>query len=268
MSENISQTKAVQLLLDAARDRKPIEPLTPRVTDGEIEAAYAVQNMITQHGIDSGRRLIGRKIGLTAPSVQAQMGIDQPDFGVLFADMAVANGDTIPTSSLIQPKVEGEVAFVLKDDLLSPEPTIADVLDAVDYAVAAIEVVDSRIADWKIGIFDTVADNASSGLFVLGCDPRRIDALDLRHCGMVMDVNGVPASVGAGAACLGHPLNAALWLARKMVEVDRPLEAGDIILSGALGPMVAVAPGDHVQLKISGLGSAAVHFGQKERIST
>lgn len=255
---------AAAALCEAQRSLTPIEPLSGDFEAGDIDAAYAVQSLVTERGLAERRRLVGRKIGLTAAAVQRQMGIDQPDFGVLFADMAVPEGETAPADRLIQPKVEGEIAFVLGSDLREAQPTPADVIAAVDYAVAAIEIVDSRISDWRIDIFDTIADNASSGLFVLGSEPRPLGALDLRHCGMVLDVDGVPASVGAGAACLGHPLNAALWLARKMVAVGRPLAAGDVILSGALGPMTPAPPGSHVRLAISGLGGVSVRFADRE----
>jgi 2-keto-4-pentenoate hydratase len=204
--------------------------------------------------------LSGRKIGLTSAAVQKQMGVDQPDFGMLFADMAVADGEEIAPSRLYQPRVEGEIAFFLGRDLTGEAITLAEVMAAIDYAVAAIEVVGSRIADWNIGILDTIADNASSGLYVLGATPVRLGAFDARLCGMVIEQRGEPVSVGAGAACLGHPLSAVLWLARKMVAVGRPLRAGDLVLSGALGPMVAARPGEVYELRISGLGSVRAAF--------
>jgi 2-keto-4-pentenoate hydratase len=237
----------------------PVRDLLP---PGDVDAAYAVQETNTAEWIAEGRRPVGRKIGLTALSVQRQLGVDQPDFGMLYADMAVGDGEEIAGGRVMQPKVEGEIAFVLEHDLTMAQPSFADLLRAVAYAVPAIEIVGSRIANWDIKIVDTIADNASSGLFVLGGPPRMLEGLDLRLCGMVLERRGEPVSVGAGAACLGHPFNAAVWLARKMVKIGRPLRAGDVIMSGALGPMVPVTAGDVMELRISGLGSARVAFAR------
>lgn len=247
-------------LRGAAASGNPIAPVRDELAAGGVQAAYAVQNVNTGHALAQGRRLVGRKIGLTSKSVQRQLGVDSPDFGMLFADMALGDGEEVALGKVMQPRVEAEVAFVLARDLAHEQVTLTDVISAVAYALPAIEIVGSRIAKWDIKLVDTVADNASAGLFVLGAEPRKLDGLDLRMCGMVMQNRGEAVSVGAGAACLGHPLNAALWLARTMVEVGRPLEAGDVIMSGALGPMVAVAPGDVVDARINGLGSVRAAF--------
>lgn len=241
----------------------PMAPIREAAPSATLADAYAIQQANTSYWIDQGRKVVGAKIGLTAKSVQKQLGVDQPDFGTLFADMAVPDGDLVAPGSLLQPKVEAEVAFVLAR---SPNPdmlTSAELINCVDYALPAIEIVDSRIANWNIGIVDTVADNASSGLFVLGTRPVLLDALDLRLCGMVLEKNGDPVSFGAGAACLGNPLHALGWLAAKMAEVGRPLQAGDVVLAGALGPMVAVAPGDVVEVRIEGLGTVRVGFAKE-----
>ena len=241
----------------------PIAPLRESRTGMTAEDAYAIQDANTQFWLGQGRNSVGAKIGLTAKAVQKQLGVDQPDFGMLYADMAVPDGDVVAPGRLLQPKVEAEVAFVLAR---TPNPnalTTAELISCVDYALPAIEIVDSRIANWDIKFVDTVADNASSGLFVLGTRPVRLDALDLRLCGMVLEKNGDPTSFGAGAACLGNPLHALGWLAAKMAEVGRPLKAGDVILSGALGPMVPVAPGDSVEARIEGLGTVRVSFGKE-----
>lgn len=227
---------------------------------GDLAAAYAVQAMNVERGVAGGRRIVGRKIGLTARSVQRQLGVDQPDYGILFADMEVADGEVVALGRVLQPKAEAEVALVLERDLTVEQPTVADVIRATAYALPAIEIVGSRIAGWDIDILDTIADNASSGAFVLGPSPRRLADLDLRLCGMAMFRSGEPVSVGAGIACLGHPLIAAQWLARTMVRVGRPLLAGDIVLTGALGPMVAVQPGDVLEARIEGLGRVSVAF--------
>lgn len=252
--------EAARRLRKASESGTTCPPLRDYLDPDDATGAYAVQEANTQYWLDAGRRLVGRKIGLTAKAVQKQLGVDQPDYGMLFADMAYADAEEVPMSRLIQPRIEGEIAFVMGRDLEMEAVTIADLIGAVDYALPAFEIVDSRIADWKITFADTVADNASSGLFVLGTRPRKISDLDLRSCGMVLERDGEAVSMGAGAACLGNPLTATLWLARKMAEVGRPLKAGDIVLSGALGPMVPVAAGAAYELTIAGLGSVRTCF--------
>jgi 2-keto-4-pentenoate hydratase len=248
------------LLYEAHRVATPCAPVADRLDGGGIAAAYAAQEENTIRWLAEGRRLVGRKIGLTSPAVQRQLGVDQPDYGMLFADMAVDEGAEVDAGRLLQPRAEAEIAFVLKRDLPNPDATVAEVMQAIDFAVAAIEIVDSRIADWKIGILDTVADNASSGLYVLGSRPVALQAFDPIGCGMVMERAGEPVSTGAGRACLGSPISAAAWLARTMARAGRPLGAGDTVLSGALGPMVSVSPGDVVEARISGLGSVTAAF--------
>jgi len=248
--------------LDTARqDRAAIDPVAPALAPLGLDGAYAAQSLQTAARLSGGARIIGRKIGLTSPAVQRQLGVDQPDYGTLFDDMEYAADVEIPLSRFIQPKIEAEIAFVLERDIDLPRAGLADIISAVAYALPALEIVDSRIRDWKITLLDTVADNASSGAFVLGGSPRRLDTLDLRLCGMVLEQGGEPVSVGCGAACLGHPLNALVWLARKMASVGNPLRAGDVVLSGALGPMVPVTPGAVYEARISGLGRVAAAFG-------
>jgi 2-keto-4-pentenoate hydratase len=179
---------------------------------------------------------------------------------MLFADMALCDGEEIARGRVMQPKVEAEIALVVDRDLDRPGLTLADVVSGIGYALPAIEIVGSRIENWNIGLLDTVADNASSGLYVLGGEPRTLTAFDLRLCGMSMERRGEAVSVGAGAACLGNPLNAALWLARTMVELGAPLKAGDVVMCGALGPMVTVSPGDVIDVRINGLGSVRAAF--------
>ncbi len=195
--------------------------------------------------------------------MQQQLGVDQPDYGVLLDDMEYGDGIEIPLSRLIQPRVEAEIAFVLERDLDMDVPAFGEVLRAVAYAVPAIEIVDSRVRDWRISIYDTIADNASAGLYVLGGTVRKLQQLDLRLCGMVIENRGEPVSNGCGAACLGHPLNALVWLARRMRALGRPLRAGEVILSGALGPMAPVRPGEAYEARISGLGSVAAVFSKE-----
>lgn len=258
--------KRTQLIDAAARLRKAhadgaIPPLRDVLEPTDAEGAYAIQAINTGVWIDAGRRMVGRKVGLTAKAVQQQLGVDQPDFGVLFQDMSVADGGTLAAGSVIQPKAEAEVAFVLGADLDDVAATAEDVAKAVAYAVAAIEIVDSRIADWEITFADTVADNGSSAFYVLGSDPKPLDGLDLWTCGMALEVNGQVVSLGVGAACLGHPLNAVAWLARTLAERGEGLRAGDVVLSGALGPMTAIKPGDVVRASIGGLGTVGFTYG-------
>jgi 2-keto-4-pentenoate hydratase len=242
-----------------------IAPLREVLEGGDVDGAYAVQQINTRYWLGEGRRIVGRKIGLTAAAVQQQLGVDQPDFGVLFADMQIADGGVLAASSLLQGKVEAEVALVMGRDLDNPDACFVDVLAAAAYALPALEIVDSRILDWKITFADTVADNASSAFFVLGREPKSLAGLDLRTCGMVMELNGSIASVGAGAACLGHPLDAAAWLAATLARRGEPLRAGDIVLTGALGPMAALKPATHVQATIGGLGRVSFTYGRDER---
>ena len=250
------------LLAGAARTRQPIEPIAGQLPERTVADAYQVQEAGTAAALVEGRRLVGRKIGLTSLSVQKQLGVDQPDYGMLFADMEVAEDDVVPPGALIQPKVELEMAFILRSGLDHKDATMPEVLAAIDWVVPALELVDSRIADWKISLFDTIADNASSGLYVLGSAARRVNEVDLRLAGGVLEKNGEPLSFGAGAACLGNPLNAVRWLARVMAKAGRPLQAGDVVLSGALGPMVPAAPGDVFEGRVGGLGRVGVSFGR------
>lgn len=253
--------QAAELLWQAQETGTPCAPVRDLLAGGGNDAAYAVQNLNTERRIASGQRPVGCKIGLTSVSVQKQLGVDQPDFGVLFGDMAFGDNEEVPWRRLMQPKVEAEVALVLAHDLPHDAITPADLLRAVAYALPAIEIVGSRIADWNIRFIDTVADNASSSMYVLGHTPVKLDAVDLRLAGMVMERDGEPLSMGVGAACLGHPLNAALWLARTMARLGRPLKAGDTVLTGALGPMVPVRAGDVFEARIEGLGSVRAAFG-------
>lgn len=239
-----------------------VAPLRDGLEPTDGAGAYAVQDINTRHWVESGRRIVGRKIGLTAKAVQAQLGVDQPDYGCLFDDMAITDGGMLDPAKVIQPKAEAEIALVLAQDITKASATPDDIANATDHAVAAIEIVDSRIADWKITFADTVADNGSSAFFVLGQDKKKLDGLDLYTCGMVLEINDQIVSLGAGAACLGHPLNAAAWLARVMVSNGTPLRAGDILLTGALGPMVALTPGDRVKSTIGGMDSVSFTYGK------
>ncbi len=255
--------KAADALYNAAHTGTPSAPIRDLLATGDLEAAYTVQEINTKRGLTEGRRLVGRKIGLTSLAVQRQLGVGQPDYGMLFADMARCDAEDVALGDVLQPKVEAEIAFILGRDLTDEQLTMADLFRAIEYAVPAVEIVGSRVANWDICITDTIADNASSGLYVLGSRPVMLRDFDPRTCGMVMEKAGEPVSVGAGAACLGSPLNAALWLAKVMAKVGYPLQAGNTILSGALGPMVGTQPGDVFDVRIEGLGSVRAAFAKE-----
>ena len=252
--------QAAAALRDAAARGRYIAPLRETYEQFGIEDAYAIQRINTDHQLADGRRLVGCKIGLTSLTVQKQLGVGQPDFGMLFDHMGYGDGEPIPASILHQPRIEAEIAFVMGHDIAMPNPGHHEVLNAIEYALPALEIVGSRIADWNIRITDTIADNASSCAYVLGSTPRKLSSFDLRLCGMSMERRGSLVSVGAGAACLGNPLNAVVWLARTMAALGTPLKAGDLVLSGALGPMVGVTPGDVFEARINGLGSVRAVF--------
>ena len=254
--------QAAGRLREAQTSGKPCAPVRELLPADDIDAAYAVQQLNADAALAAGRRLSGRKIGLTAKAVQQQLGVDQPDYGALFADMERGDGDEIVAGAVLQPRAEAEIALILDRDVAQEQATLADLIRAIAYAVPAIEIVGSRIANWDIRIVDTIADNASSGLYVLGGPARRTDGLDLRACRMALTKNEQPASSGDGAACLGNPLHAALWLARRMAKSGTPLRAGDTIMTGALGPMVAVLPGDTIAAEISGVGSIRTVFAR------
>ncbi|WP_028218124.1 2-oxopent-4-enoate hydratase [Paraburkholderia oxyphila] len=247
-------------LYTAWHTRSAIEPLTQTHAQLTIEDAYRVQQRFVSHRLERGERIVGKKIGVTSDAVMSMLGVNQPDFGQLLDGMIRDDGASIDTRELIQPKAEAEIAFVLKRELRGPGVSAADVIAATEGVMPCFEIVDSRIRDWKIRIEDTVADNASCGLFVLGdrlIDPR---ALDLRTCGMVLEKNGAVAVTGAGAATMGSPVIAVAWLANTLGRLGTALEAGSVILSGALGAMVPVVAGDSLRATIGGLGGCSIRF--------
>jgi 2-keto-4-pentenoate hydratase len=229
-------------------------------SDDDVEAGYAIQQINHDLHAAAGRRITGRKIGLTNPAVQAQLGVGQPDFGTLYADMEFGDGVPLPSGRLLQPRAEAEVALVLEHDLDRAPHGFAEIVRAVAFALPSIEVVDSRVADWNIRFLDTVADNASSGLYVVGGRPVPLRKVDLRAVPMSMSINGVEVSSGAGSQCLDHPLHAARWLADTMCQRGTPLRAGDVVMTGALGPMRPIAAGDEVVATFGDLGTVTTRM--------
>ncbi|GAA0411097.1 putative hydratase/decarboxylase [Acrocarpospora corrugata] len=250
---------ALAQLSEARATGRPCAPVRTLLPPGDVGAAYAVQSAWVAAQVAAGARVVGRKVGLTNPVVQRQLGVGQPDFGVLLDTMECPAGQEIDIARTLQPKIEAEVAFVLAADLTGHTIGPAEVAAATGWVAAALEIVDSRIAGWDIDIVDTVADNASSGLFTLG-GRRRLDGLDLRGCAMTMRRGDDVVSTGSGAACLGDPLNAVAWLAVTARDRGRPLRAGDVVLSGALGPMVPVLPGDRFEAVIDGISAVSAAF--------
>lgn len=251
---------AADRLRAASATGVPTSPIRDLIGSDDVVAAYAVQTRLAEERIAAGARVVGRKIGLTSEAVQTQMGVDQPDFGILFDDMAYADGATIPYDAVLQPRAEAEVAFVLAEDLAEGDLDAARVRAAIAYGVAALEICGSRIADWDISFADTVADNASAGAYVLGTERRTLAEFEPASVAMSMSIDGAEVSTGTGAASLGDPINAVVWLARKARELGQPLRAGQVILSGAMGPMRPVTPGCTVTSTVTGLGSVSVSF--------
>ena len=265
---------AAERLAQAQASGVPCAPVRDLIGTDDLDAAYAVQQQLVRARLAVGATVVGRKIGATSEAVQNQLGVDQPDFGYLLDEMDVSDaaaegGAPISMRTLLQPRVEAEVAFRLGRDIDVPEDeiTLELVREAVDVALPALEIVDSRIADWKIGFTDTVADCASSALFVVGNDARPLSAPGVNGCEpveveMSLSINGEVRSSGNGAACLGDPLEALRWLAVQAARFGDPLRAGHLILSGALGPFVPFEPGDRVEASISGFDPLRVEFGE------
>jgi 2-keto-4-pentenoate hydratase len=254
---------AVERLATAQETRVPCAPVRDLIGTDDLAAAYAVQQGLVQRRLAAGSRVVGRKIGATSKAVQDQLGVDQPDFGYLLDDMDVSRRSPISMSTLLQPRVEAEVAFRLSADVApesEDEITLAAVRAAVDVALPALEIVDSRIAGWDIKFTDTVADCASSALYVVGDDGRTLDELEPVDVEMSLSINGEVRSSGTGAACLGDPLEALRWLAVQCHRFGDPLRAGQVVLSGALGPFVPFAAGDHVEASISGFETLTAEF--------
>jgi 2-keto-4-pentenoate hydratase len=253
--------EALQRLLQAEKNKKSVAPLTDVYPDITIHDAYRVQIKSIDQKVKDGHIVVGKKIGLTSFAMQKLLGVDQPDYGHLLDSMDIPNGGTIPIETLFNPKVEGELAFVLKKDLIGPAVTVEDVLEATEYIVPSIEIVDSRITDWKIKLEDTVADNASCGLFALGCQRFDPNGMDLTKIEMRLYKNGKLMNKGTGADVLGHPATCIAWLANKLAEYEVTLKAGEVILSGALSAAVVAQKGDVFTAEFSQLGKVEVAFG-------
>lgn len=258
ISKEVIEAAAARLR-DAQVQGEPCAPVRELIGDGDITAAYEVQRINNDLRVAEGGRVVGLKIGLTSLAVQKQLGVDQPDFGLLFADTEVENGGGVMASSILQPKAEAEIAFVMKHDLTG-DITLERAKAAIDYALGAIEIVGSRVLNWDIRITDTVADNASASHFVLGDVRQDVNQLDLAAVKMQLNKNGEVVSEGMGAACMGNPLLALVWLAQTFADLGTPLKSGDIVLSGALGPMCAGEAGDTFAASIEGFGTVSFTF--------
>ncbi len=257
----VARAAAAQALLAAYRTREAIDPLVTTYPDIEFSDAYEIQLLQIRHFLAQGRRVQGHKVGLTSAAMQRQLNVAQPDYGHLLDDMFFPENVEIPVNRFLQPRVEPEIAFVLKRSLRGPGVTVAEAAAAVDFALASLEVIDSRIKDWKIGIIDTISDNASSGGVVLGSKPTPLTAVDLRLAGCVLHRNGEVAATGAGGAVLGSPLNSLVWLANTVGALGITLEAGHVVLPGSLTASIPVAPGDTVTATFAGVGSVTAVFG-------
>ena len=248
-------------LYDALVNRETIEPLTEQAPGIEIDDAYQISLRMLKRRTDAGERVVGKKIGVTSKAVMDMLNVHQPDFGFLTDRMMYSTGADIPVSTaMIQPRAEGEIAFILKDKLTGPGVNNADVIAATDFVMPCFEIVDSRVRDWKIKIQDTIADNASCGAVVLGDTAIKPTSVDLSTCGLVMELNGEIISTGAGAAALGSPVNSVTWLANTLGAFGIELEAGEVILSGSLVPLQPVKAGDNMNMAIGGIGECSVRF--------
>lgn len=247
-------------LLDAETTGKEIEAFTDRDESLTVEDAYYIQLETVKLKTAQGKQVIGKKVGLTSKAMQEMLRVNEPDYGHLFDDMLIKNGDVIDTKTMIAPRVEAEIGFMLKDDLIGPNITFLDVIMATDYVVPTLEIIDSRIADWKIKLIDTVADNGSSAKVVIGKGKKKLEAIHLRANGMILKKNEEIVATGSGAAALGHPAEAIAWLANKLSDFQITLKKGELILPGALSGALHVEAGDTIQADFNTLGAVEVTF--------
>ncbi|BBY65850.1 2-keto-4-pentenoate hydratase [Mycolicibacterium helvum] len=251
---------AADLLFDAATDSEPIGQLTQRYPAMSLADAYRIQQVNLARRLRDGRVLVGHKIGLTSEPMQTLLGVDEPDFGYLLDDMVVPDGASVPGSAFCAPRVEPEVAFLLNRPLRGPGVTIDDVRAATEAVAVALEIVDSRIAEWKLTLRDTVADNASSGAVVLGEWVPYSAALDLTGARASLWLNGSEVDSGLGSAVLGDPAAAVAWLANAVAPFGTEIMAGQFIMSGSFTTAASVRPGDAASATISGLGTVSLSF--------
>lgn len=251
-------------LFDAYATRIPVDRLSDRYPDMAVEDSYAIQLLQIRRRLAAGRTVVGHKVGLTSAAMQRQLGVDQPDYGHITDDMVHLEHLPIDVHAYIQPKVEPEICFVLKRELRGPGVTVPQAIAAIDFVLPAIEIIDSRIKDWKIGLLDTIADNASSGGIVLGSTPVDVHDVDLRLSGCVLVRNGEVAATGAGGAVLGSPLTSLVWLANTVGAMGVVLEAGHVVLPGSQTGAISVGPGDAVTATFGRVGSVTARFsGQR-----
>lgn len=249
-------------LLSAETEQRSVSPLTDKFSDFNVDEAYRVQLKMIDYKVNGGQRIVGKKIGLTSLAMQQLLGVDQPDYGHLLDSMDDTGKESVSMTGLFEPKVEGEIAFVLKKDLVGPSVTIEDVLDATDYVAAALEIVDSRISNWKIKLPDTVADNASSGRFVISGNRFAVKDIDLVKEEMRLYKNGELINSGTGADVLGHPAACVAWLANKLHEYGVTLKANEVILSGALTAALPAQAGDTFKAEFTQLGTVEATFSK------
>jgi 2-keto-4-pentenoate hydratase len=259
-ARKLAIAQAADRLTIAATSGRPCAPVRDLIGSDDLLAAYAVQHTLAAQRVTAGAKVIGHKIGLTSKAIQHQLGVNQPDFGLLYDDMAYRSGQVVPFTAVLQPRVEAEIAFVLAQDLIDGPLGAERIRAAIAYAMPALEICGSRIENWDISFGDTVADNASAGAYVLGSNRKTLDEIEPKSVEMEMAVNGEVVSTGSGAACLGDPLDAVAWLALQARQLGQPLQAGQVILSGALGPMRPIAPGSKISTTITGLGDVSVSF--------
>lgn len=258
--DNDVRLEAARQLAAAYTSREPLAPLVETYPDITLDDSYEIQQIQLREKLDAGAQVVGYKVGLTSAVMQRQMGVDQPDYGYLLDEMTYLENAPVPTDNFVQPKVEPEIAFVLGRDVSGPNATVAQVMGAIEYVVPALEIIDSRVRDWQIGLLDTVADNASSGGVVLGSRPTALVDQDLRLTGCNLYVNGRIVGTGAGGAVLGSPLTAAVWLINTLGARGVTLRAGQVVLSGSVTAAVSVARGDTVSAQIAGLGTVTTRF--------
>lgn len=255
---------AAEHLLGAYAAGKAVAPVVEAFPQATITDAYRIQQVQVARWVAGGDRVRGHKVGLASAAMQRQAGVDQPDYGHLTQSMFFLEHEPIPPGTFLQPRIEPEIAFVLARPLRGPGVTVADAVSAIDFVLPALEIVDSRVADWRIGIVDTIADNASSGGVVLGATPVSPRSVDLRLTGCVLHHNGVVAATGAGGAVLGSPINSLVWLANTVGPLGIELEAGHVVLPGSMTRAQTISPGDTVATTIAGVGSVTAVMGREE----